>query len=264
MVNTLEMLCEIDDFCTLELVDSFFFKQNTFKYKSTAFHCHKREILEIIRRMNAEHSEEILEHSIRDIERLSQREDPNLPQIVSLYLKPHLRSCLFSFCSTMQYSERPEATLVARTAIPPNMIIPFCEGRLFDIEDEFLGSLEEKENDFSIAWSLSKGKMQILLGPIRYVNHRCKPNCRFHHTKKNHVGLISIKEIDVGDELTVFYGKDYFSDGNTECKCIDCKTPVENKSLRSRKEKKESNQFLLLDVMKANSQELYGVEWPLR
>lgn len=58
----------------------------------------------------------------------------------------------------------------------------------------------------------------------RYINHSCKPNCEpeiFH----GRVFIKAIKRIEVGDELTYDYGKEYTNEYIKPygCQCVPCK-----------------------------------------
>ena len=48
----------------------------------------------------------------------------------------------------------------------------------------------------------------IVVGPISFVNHDCEPNCQIDHESSKVVRLQAIKDIEPGDELTIFYGED--------------------------------------------------------
>ena len=62
----------------------------------------------------------------------------------------------------------------------------------------------------------------IVVGPISFVNHDCEPNCQIVHESSKVVRLQAIKDIEPGDELTIFYGKDYFERENKDCECKTC------------------------------------------
>jgi len=58
----------------------------------------------------------------------------------------------------------------------------------------------------------------------RYINHSCRPNCETRISKKQ-IKIYSIKNIEVGEELTYNYGKEYFNEYIKPygCKCAYCK-----------------------------------------
>ena len=67
-----------------------------------------------------------------------------------------------------------------------------------------------------------KGKFSYpLQGPLSFVSHACVPNCRDKETKgKSGLAVVEeIKKIATGDEVTVFYGKEYFGKKNELCLC---------------------------------------------
>jgi len=68
----------------------------------------------------------------------------------------------------------------------------------------------------------------LLLGPARFVNHDCEPNSRFITTNKENIQLIVLKDIEIGEEITVCYADDYFGVGNRECLCRSCEALVKN------------------------------------
>jgi uncharacterized protein len=58
----------------------------------------------------------------------------------------------------------------------------------------------------------------------RYINHSCEPNARAYRTGVR-VWIWSIRDIEVGEEITYDYGKKYFADfiepGGCQCeKCL--------------------------------------------
>lgn len=90
-------------------------------------------------------------------------------------------------------------------------------------------------NDFSIIYSgkdIQKLRAHALLGPIVYVNHSCVPNCNFKAKSEGEVSLTTLRDIDVGEELTVCYSTEYFGCHNQQCLCYVCsmiKNVIEHK-----------------------------------
>ncbi|WVW82256.1 hypothetical protein I302_104262 [Kwoniella bestiolae CBS 10118] len=78
-----------------------------------------------------------------------------------------------------------------------------------------------KRRDFSIVWSGLKRCYQLFLGPARFLNHDCNPNVELLRQGK-YVTFRVLKPIRVGDELTTFYGENYFGRNNIECLCLTC------------------------------------------
>ena len=64
-------------------------------------------------------------------------------------------------------------------------------------------------DQYTIGWSQTQ--ICIPLGNIGMFNHSEKPNCDFIQIKdSNCVGVVTIKEIRAGEELTVSYGPTWF------------------------------------------------------
>ena len=67
----------------------------------------------------------------------------------------------------------------------------------------------------------------VVVGTISFVNHDCQPNCKFVQEKGNKVSLQAIRDIKLGEELTIFYGNDYFERENKDCECRTCEGKLE-------------------------------------
>ena len=67
----------------------------------------------------------------------------------------------------------------------------------------------------------------VVVGFISFVNHDCAPNCEFIQDKGKVVSLQAIQDIEIGEELTIFYGKDYFERSNRDCECRTCEGKLE-------------------------------------
>ena len=87
-------------------------------------------------------------------------------------------------------------------------------------------------------------KDAFLLGPFRFVNHSCQPNCEYFMgyscgLKYRAVCLKVIRNIEVNEEITVKYGDDFFGN-NDQCKCPNHENPKNSEPEQKRAEDFES------------------------
>ncbi|PWN32114.1 uncharacterized protein FA14DRAFT_162367 [Meira miltonrushii] len=78
--------------------------------------------------------------------------------------------------------------------------------------------------DFSVIRSARKGCSQLLLGPARFVNHDCDPNCEFHRLGQSQMVFRCLRDVGLNEEITTYYGDNYFEVGNAECMCRTCES----------------------------------------
>lgn len=51
----------------------------------------------------------------------------------------------------------------------------------------------------------------------------CNPNCRLVVVSSQTIAVEAQRDIGTGEEITIFYSKDYSGDGNCDCLCVTCK-----------------------------------------
>lgn len=61
----------------------------------------------------------------------------------------------------------------------------------------------------------------------RYINHSCEPNCEAE-IHDGRIYILSTRDIQAGEELTIDYGDEYFDEfiRPTGCKCRKCGAPT--------------------------------------
>lgn len=140
------------------------------------------------------------------------------------YIEIFNPKCRFQIVTTNQYNSFfPEAAVVAREDIPAGKPISFLVGETLPLSKEKEISLTESGKDFSVVESSYRKSVSILLGPARFVNHDCLPNCQLVPLDSRTISVRAVCNIEAGEEITVFYSDDYFGDGNSECLCATCK-----------------------------------------
>ena len=75
--------------------------------------------------------------------------------------------------------------------------------------------------DLSIMSSERRGEQYILLGPMRFVNSDCSPNCEYDFSSDCGIVQLRVRQkIKPGDELFVKYGSEFFE--HNTCRCRTC------------------------------------------
>ncbi|KEQ66738.1 uncharacterized protein M437DRAFT_16343, partial [Aureobasidium melanogenum CBS 110374] len=143
------------------------------------------------------------------------------------YVNIYLPDCPFEVTTTNRYTiTTHEAATVARKHIRRNETIKYMTGvqvAMSEAEEKILGV-----NDFSVVMSSRKKRPSLFLGPARFANHDCNANAKLVTLGHNGMTIVSVRDIDIGEEITVTYGEDYFGEDNCECLCATCERLLRN------------------------------------
>ncbi|KAJ9605454.1 histone lysine methyltransferase Set9 [Cladophialophora chaetospira] len=139
------------------------------------------------------------------------------------YIAMYQTDCAWEVSTTNRYTITTyEAAVTARRRIRQGDTIRYLTGTLVPLTTEESADLDNTHRNFSIVVSGRKKNSSIFLGPARFANHDCEANGRLVPRGENGMEVVAMKNIEVGDELTVSYGDDYFGPGNIDCLCHTC------------------------------------------
>ncbi|KAH6693509.1 histone-lysine N-methyltransferase SET9 [Plectosphaerella plurivora] len=139
------------------------------------------------------------------------------------YLSIYHPDCPFEVNTTNRYTiVSHEAAVTARRFIKRNETIKHLSGVQVVITPEEEKEMTARKKDFSIVVSARKKCASLFMGPARFANHDCNANAKLVTTGKAGIEIIAIRNIDVGEEITVTYADNYFGVNNSECLCCTC------------------------------------------
>lgn len=98
----------------------------------------------------------------------------------------------------------------AKESIPANAFVEVAPVVVFDQKEVFGGNLM----NYCMAWA---GKLAVGLGWTMVYNHGDDNNCEFSvNYHDSLMGIMTMRDIEAGEQLTVNYGPTWFSSRNLE------------------------------------------------
>ena len=145
------------------------------------------------------------------------------------YVDMYMPDCPFEVSTTNRYTiDTQEAAITARKNIRKGELIKYLIGIQIPITTEEEKELDSTKRNFSIVQSSRKGTASLFLGPARFANHDCGANARLTTSGASGMTIVAAMDINLGEEITVSYGKAYFGLDNDECLCATCESSQRN------------------------------------
>jgi [histone H4]-N-methyl-L-lysine20 N-methyltransferase len=139
------------------------------------------------------------------------------------YIAMYMPDCPFEVTTTNRFTiSSQEASLTARKAIKKGQPVKYLTGIHVELTEKDEEDLDLNNKDFSIVMSSRRGRATMFLGPARFANHDCNANARLNTQGTHNMTVMAYRDIQVGEEITVDYGQDYFGVDNCECLCNTC------------------------------------------
>jgi histone-lysine N-methyltransferase SUV420H len=139
------------------------------------------------------------------------------------YMSIYLPDCPFEVNATNRYTiVSYEASVTARKFIKRNEPIKYLAGTQVVITPEEEEKLAALKKDFSLVVSSRNKCTNLFMGPARLCNHDCDANARLVRRGQASIDIIACRDIEMGEEITVTYGENYFGEDNCECLCRTC------------------------------------------
>ncbi|TVY15485.1 Histone-lysine N-methyltransferase SET9 [Lachnellula arida] len=159
----------------------------------------------------------------------TEKEKDDFRRHLKKYVAIYLPDCPFEVATTNRYTVvTHEAAVTARRYIKKGEVVKYLCGIQVIMTEEEEEHIKSSRRDFSIVVSSRNKSASLFLGPARFANHDCGANAKLMTTGSAGMEIIAVTDIEIGDEITVSYGENYFGEDNCECLCQTCEDQCQN------------------------------------
>lgn len=138
----------------------------------------------------------------------TEKEKDDFRKHLRKYINIYLPDCPFEVSTSNRYTiDTHEAAVTTRRFIKKGEVVKYLCGIQVIMTEEEEDLIKRSRRDFSIVVSSRNKSASLFLGPARFANHDCGANAKLMTTGNAGMEIIAVRNIELGEEVTVSYGE---------------------------------------------------------